>query len=442
MATSAGGQTQGPEDMFIVVGLGLAAVVLLVLGIYTGHRDGINGLFLGFSRLELLPFIAFSPRAHQLFQTIGQLQPRTLSYAQVSQALFLSGQYFRWIVTPLFALGAWRLWVHIGWIEQFNRTFTMRSLAQHNAKIIPTLRPVVNRQRTILEEPTATGPWRVAESPMLFAVRHQIVTQQNGDRLKEGWFFQDTGLPKPYPKIPEGGIVFRRKVAFEVLSRRIGPVFPGLDPKTHTLPESVPKYIRGLVGAFCAFGLNNRKAGQHILDTMAASWNESAALAAIDPATEMARNFEIDIADALKWMAKAMRPPKDNDGSREATLARSMQIYLIGKHDAYLFVWIARLLTLARKNSGTIPPLEFLWLRPTNRPLWYLLNPLGGTGGMTEGAATWSHLLSELTYDKAIHTPDVGQGVKALRKAIEDEGWLRYAEQENPSKEHDELEEF
>ena len=427
--------------MFIVVGLGAVAIVVLIMGVYTGHKDGINSLFLNFARFELLPFIAFSSRAHEMFREIGQANPRALSFHQAMNVLFMAGQYFRWISAPLFALATWRLWTHIGWIEQFHRSFTMRSLAQHNAKIIPTLRPVVYREKTILQEPTATGPWRVAESPMLFAVRHEIVTQQNGDPIDEKWFFQDTGLPKPFPQIPAGGIVFHRRAAFETLSRRMGPSFPGFDENYH-LPKSVPTYIRGLVGAFCAFGLNNRKAGQKILDAMATSWKESVALAAIDPDTEMAREFEIDIADALKWTAKAMRPPKESDGSREATLARGLQVNLIGKHDAYLFVWIARLLTLARKNSGTIPPLEFIWLRPSNRPLWYLLNPIGGTGGMTEGAGPWSHMLSELTYGKSIYRPDVGQGVKALRKAIEDEGWMRYAEAENPTKEEDDDQDF
>ncbi len=440
-AKAGGGGSGGGEESMMAFAVLFAIIVMVgVPAFYFAHKNGINFVLLLIAKLELSPFAFVFSRARHVLDIINSRPPQSFTWPQVKLILTIAGSYFRWLLAPVMLGAAFVFYKSYGWAENFRRSFNMKSLLQHNAKRFALLSPVANRKRgSLLKESPSKGPWRVAESPMLFALRNNIIVYEEPASKKnpegqllpvpEKWCYQDNGLPRNRPHVPKGGYRFDMKRAIEVYadSDRMGPAF---DVKMFK-NKVYPTYIRGLVGALCALALGHRGAGEKILDAMNLSYVEEDAIATHNASGVPVKDFNLDIADADEWIERALRARPADASSTEDNL-QSQLMMNFENHDVFLYTWIAALLETARAHAGSIPPSEFLWLRPTNRPLWYFLNSLGGNSVHTEGGGPWAHYRAENILHNSIPTAVVDYTAKALQSAIEDEGWFDKGK-ENPN---------
>lgn len=419
----AAGPKGGGEDNSIVI-------VLLVLGgfifgsfalaaYYGSHKGAINSFIFILAKIQLLPFLPFSENASKVWSFMNTHDPASMTWQQASAILDFSGQFGRWIIAPVMVGIGYLAYKGIFKVDKFKRRFNMKQLLMHNAAIYPCLRPVAFRKRMISEEPTGTGPWRVMESPMLFALRNGIIKDGKGKVCDENLCFTKDGMPKQSASKPAGGFKFDSNAAIEVYKKKMGPKMP---QSMSEFIKTQPKYIRGLAGGFCAVALGDRKAGQAILDAMSSSYNEDVAIASWDK-NEIPGDFDIDIANANHWIERAFRPRNDDESSVEDDLARSIQ-KKTSNHSMWLYQWLGELLVSARLQGGSIPPQEFIWLRPTNRQMWYFIDPLGGDTSPAEGAGPWAHRLAEKVLGRPIADEQIENAVKALKQAIDAEGWF------------------
>ena len=89
----------------------------------------------------------------------------------------------------------------------------------------------------------------------------------------------------------------------------------------------------------------------------------------------------------------------------------------------------------AARTKGVLPTAEFIWLRPVNRQLWYLLNNLGRRTAWPAGL--WAHYMTETAISRVdpssrgIEDPQVEEAVSALGRALYEEGWIT-ADQASP----------
>lgn len=410
----------GGEDIAMMV---LIVAIVIIIGVplfYEAHKGGINSVIYLISKIELLPFFRFFGNARIAWNFMQVNPPSTVSFDQAKAVLSIAGSYARWIIAPMI-IGGGILFYHVhGWIEKYNRTFNMKSLLVRNAQFVGCLHPVAFRKKGwLLDEPTGTGPWRVAESPMRFALKHQLIIGDEDKPVPENWCYQDNGLPRSVTNVPQDGYRFNEKKANTVFVNRIGPPVP------NSLRDfyQYPAYMRGLAGAFCAFGLGHRDEGQRILDAMSESFSEEAAMAAWDE-HQVAGHFPINLLTAEAWLKRALKNRPMDASDSESNLARYVQ-KTSNLHKSFLYVWLGGLLDAARFNGGVLPSHEFLWLRPTNRELWYFLNSMGGNSVHTEGAAAWAHYRAETVLGKPIlYTAVVDAATSGLKKAIKDEGWF------------------
>jgi len=88
------------------------------------------------------------------------------------------------------------------------------------------------------------------------------------------------------------------------------------------------------------------------------------------------------------------------------------------KH-AYLLTVMATLLELAR-TDGVLATAEFLWLKPIDRPLWYMLNSVGRQTAFPEIAGVFAHWVAEKRLDRPLKVPMVEEAVKALEMAMKE----------------------
>jgi len=90
------------------------------------------------------------------------------------------------------------------------------------------------------------------------------------------------------------------------------------------------------------------------------------------------------------------------------------------KH-AYEESAMAAMLTYARQQGGVLPSAEFLWLKPEDRPLWYILNNVGRPTFHVECAGAVAHWKAEVTAGRPLPEPDVDEAVFGLEEFFQRE---------------------
>lgn len=89
---------------------------------------------------------------------------------------------------------------------------------------------------------------------------------------------------------------------------------------------------------------------------------------------------------------------------------------VIGKH-AYVLTVMASLLELAR-NDGVFATSDFLWLKPVDRRLWYMLNTVGRQTAVPEVAGVYAHWITEHKIQRPLLVPMIDEAVKGLEIAL------------------------
>lgn len=73
---------------------------------------------------------------------------------------------------------------------------------------------------------------------------------------------------------------------------------------------------------------------------------------------------------------------------------------------AYVLTVMASMLQLARQD-GVLASAEFLWLKPADRPLWFMLNSVGRQTAFPEVGGPFAHWLAELAIGQRLQVPMV-----------------------------------
>jgi hypothetical protein len=433
---AAGGGGGGETNLIFFISVGTVAAFMGFAAFYAGNKGGINNLIYLWTKIQIAPFLAFSHPVGQVWDFMNRTDPHELSADQSLMLISFGGQYGRWWITPFILAMTFFGYRKVGKVERFNRLFTMQKLLKHNAQFFAALNPVVNRPRLIIDEPTSQGAWRVLESPMLFALRQGIIKDNKGNIIKESQCYTENGLPRERVKPPAGGFIFDLDKANHVYIQRLGPAHPASgeingDALIKGL-KTLPRYLRGFIGALSATAIGHKDKGSAILDAMSLSFDEEKAVKSQNE-LGIAGDFDLDIKDADHWIERTFKARPDSQSDVESDLAASLQASVVN-HSSYLYPWLAQLLTTSRLQGGSTPPNEFIWMRPACRPLWYFLNAVGGNTVSAEGAAPWAHWNAEKVLGDRITEPVVDSASMALRQAIDDEGWLDMGKKKDKDK--------
>jgi len=86
---------------------------------------------------------------------------------------------------------------------------------------------------------------------------------------------------------------------------------------------------------------------------------------------------------------------------------------------AYVSTVMATMLELAR-TDGVLASSEFIWLKPLDRKLWYMLNTVGRLTAVPEISGAYAHWLAEKQLKRPLRVPMIDSAVKAMEAALED----------------------
>ncbi len=354
---AAGNQNPSDSSTPILVLVGLG---LLCGVLYYFFRVQILSVLFAVKLFELKFISFFAPRYETLIDWLAVTKLNQITWSDV---VFLSKDVGFALQYPVlflsFSFGALTYLFHPD--SGFNEIETMKSLSEKMNPFFPAIQVV--QSLDLVNEDINVGPWAMALTPIEFGKRHKLFSRDEAT----------------------GKVLVNFVLARLAFSRQLGRLWKGV--------EDLSSHEKGLFAAFIAFTNYDRKSGDQLLEQMAGS------------ATALnLRKGSIDYSGVDELIKKHLNSP----------VVQS----IIKKH-GFVYTIFAGLLKSARE-TGIVQNALYLWIKPIDRSLWYVLNNMGRRAVFAEMAGVFAHFLAEESIGFAIRTPIVDSAVLALQGAADD----------------------
>lgn len=240
---------------------------------------------------------------------------------------------------------------------KFKNIFNMKRLKDSELANWPQIAPVA--KLNLLKEDIEEGPWAMAMTPMQFCKANNLIDEVIED---------DKVVAK-----------LRRGEAYNLFILQLGNLW--------ARPEKLPIHIKALFGVFSACAHHDREKATKLLHQI----SESASVSG-----------KLNFTGAEELFQKYL----------DSKLTKRV----LKKH-AYILPIMASMLELAR-TDGVLASSEFLWLKPLDRKLWYMLNAVGRQTAIAEVSGPFAHWLAERKLGRALKVPMVEEAVNGLEGAL------------------------
>lgn len=303
---------------------------------------------------KLLSWVGMQPldttSLMQAQQWVMAYDPTRVKFREVEAISSIVGRWLRYPVAVLLGIGGAWL-IYRNKTARFNARYTMDSLKKLEVQNWPQITPALSLN--LLNQDLDVGPWAMAKLPFDFCKLHDLLqVEEHGG--KKFW-----------------GV--KAGAAERVFALQLGSIWKGID--------ALPMHVKALLVIFIARASRQNAIADRFLVQIAKSAWGRLNFSGVEEQLEHYRSHTL-----LAWLEK--------------------------RH-AYIGTLLASLLEIAR-HEGVLATAEFLWLKPMDRRLWYLLNSVGRQTVFVEAAGLYAHWLAEKRLKRLLRTPFVIEGVKAL----------------------------
>lgn len=321
--------------------------------------------------LESIPFAWVHDLPGRLaadLDLVQQISPATLSMP-IAEALSIEvGDFLKYPVAILLACLAiyvYRSHILVRYVKRHN----MKTLLQQEQQNWPQIKIV--EKLNLLEQDLDSGPWAMAMTPMQFAKKYQLISVRKAKLVGSG-----------FSKMPEA------EFKVEVDKARAERVFAAQLGRPWQNVDVLLPHRRAITAILMARGSRDTKAAQNMVAQLATS----------------AGDGKLDFNGIDDLLKKHVN---------------NSQVQKIIKAHAYEFTVIASLLMYARED-GVMASADFLWVKPIDRRLWYVLNCVGRQTPAVEVGGIFCHWFNELALKRPLSVPVVETAVEALEIALSD----------------------
>lgn len=284
-------------------------------------------------------------------------KPGNVGFQTLVDASNVMGDYLRYPAVLILAVLAYVIYKrHVS--SQFNKKFTMERLRTLEQENWPQITPIIKLD--LLKDDINKGPWAMAQTPIQFCKKYDLIDPEREEGQKIA------GLKKG--------------AAHRVFALQLGRPFISL--------EKLPVHMQALFAIFAARANHET-----------------------EPST-----------DLLRQIASSSNTGKLDFSGYRAMLQKNCQIKAVGRavgRHAYVFGVMASMLELAR-TDGVLAAAEFIWLKPLDRKLWYILDSVGRQTAVCEVAGIFAHWKAEKELGRPLKVPMVDEAVKALDVGLKD----------------------
>jgi len=379
-----GGQEPGKDNSYFVLWV-IFLVVLIGAGVWflASYQLKVFFIYLRIYELTGIQFIVsllpinFIPPE---WFNIEELISRTTSDLAVAKsltpgnitpdvALYLSDRVGRYLMYPFsFLLATMGIVYYLTHVHsRLKHRYNMNTLRENEKGNWPQIKIISTVN--LLEEDLDSGPWAMAMTPMQFAKKNNLIKVTFAE-------VKDSGFAKI--KAPEFKVVLNRLRTERAFAAQLGRVWRGV--------EAMAPYRRAIFAIFAARGSRNTKTAQDMVYQLASSAAEGA----------------LDCTGADDLWKKYIN---------------TSNVKKICEAHAYEFTVFISMLMFARED-GVLASSDFLWIKPLDRRLWYVINNVGRQTPGAEVGGIFAHWNTESALKKPLSVPMVIDAVNALELAL------------------------
>jgi intracellular multiplication protein IcmP len=328
-----------------------------------GHTAIIRAFFI-LKRIEIAIIQFFTVGLDSVKNFVLFQHPDDVTFQQATEVANKVGLYLRTPLAIFLGLLSLLLFFKSSAVK-FCQTYNMGSLLGAEVTNFPHEIPILKID--LVKEDIEIGPWAMAITPMAFAKKHDLIDAEKpqGDLL--------LSISNKYK------VTLRREKAQALFAEQLGSPWQGV--------QKLPPYMKALFAAFAAKASRDSDSSRDFLCGISHSSQEKLDFSGTD--------------GLLKKYA-------------DTTQVRAV----IEKH-AYVLTVFASLIKSARLD-GVLPSSEFLWLKPLDRRLWFMLNAVGRQTATIEVAGPFAHWVAELAMGEKIKSPMIEKAVDALDIALQE----------------------
>jgi intracellular multiplication protein IcmP len=358
-------QGQGSDDgmapIWITVLVMLAGFVIWK----AGHQYIVNFAFtLNILEARIINFVIRSPELAAKIQLMQTVPSDSVDWNTLVTITREVGNYIRYpVITILIVLTILLYTSNI--TLKYKKAHNMNTLRAQEQFNWPAIMPVIKED--LVSQDVNQGPWAMALTPMEFARKYNLLRKD--DVLMDN--------PVPGQEMTAG---VRKADAKRVFTMQLGPYWEGFE---HCSPQAY-----ALAAVFMARMNRDRESANLILHTL--------------DKTFVAGKPDFSVARPV------MKKYQNSELVQE----------IVAKH-AYVLTVLASLLVGAR-DDGVVPSSEFLWLKPVDRRLWYMLNCIGRQTPYAEVAGPFAHWRAEREMGRRSLVPMIDEAIRALEIAIKE----------------------
>lgn len=280
-----------------------------------------------------------------------------VEFAALANLSTAVGNYIRYPLMALMLVGAAVLYFGSP-ATRLRNVFTAQSLRISEQDDWPQIKPVLGID--LVKQKLDEGPWAISLSPMRFCKKLNLLDVET----KNGRYIA----------------TLRRGAAHRILSLQLGSKWYGA--------EKLPPHLKALFAIFAARINGDKKGGEKLLDQIAVS--------------SAGKNFNFSGVEELLHK-----------------YVNSKNVVKITSLHGYVTTVLASMLVGAR-TAGVIATSEFLWLKPIDRRMWYMLNSVGRPTAVAEISGAFAHWLAEKKIGLPLMVPMVEEAVRGLEIALSD----------------------
>ncbi len=358
---------QGQDDGGTAILWAVAGLFAILGLLWYVFKDHIIYAFLELKiwELDILSLFTTSTTVAQLKTMVQQAHSTTMSFGDMAAIGQLVGTYLR---IPFAAiLLALAFVVYFGNATRiFKATYSMKTLALNEKNNWPQIQPVLGLD--LVHTDIDKGPWAMAMTPVQFCKQNKLIEEYRKPRA-EG------GLRRDADRIEA---MLKRGEANKIFAMQLGPKWEGVN--------RLPPYARALFAAFAARINADSKPAAVLFEQL----NRSSTL------------------NALNYTGVDALIKKYENTKIVQKILRS---------HAYVLTVMSAMLVAARLD-GVQATADFLWLKPLDRRLWYVLNTMGRQTPFAESAGPFAHYLAEKEAGRKLVIPMIEGATNALELAL------------------------
>jgi len=318
-------------------------------------------------KLWEIDFISlFTHRLEDVRTAILTADPNTLNLDDVIRVGYAVGDYIRIPLIIIIVILAFIVYF-TNTTRSFKRSYSMRDLSTLEKDNWPQITPVIglNLTKTDIDK----GPWAMSMTPMQFCKRHRLL-QEHKAQPREGM------IRKEWNRID---VTLKRGQANKVFSLQLGTLWQGID--------RLSPHTRALFAIFAARYNGDSKGSAALLAHISASSSGKLDFSGTDP---------------------LLKKYVETKGIKK-----------IMESHAYVLTMMAAMLEAARQD-GVQASSDFLWLKPIDRRLWYMLNTVGRQTPFVEVAGPFAHWVAEKEIGRRLIVPMIEEATNALELTLKE----------------------